>query len=172
MSNVVKLSLIKGLIIITITQIWLMLCSLTWGWLLWGVRRGGSSAKITAWCWSDLWEDCDEDSSAVVKHVDFGVLWTVKRGDLIAHLISGCIWMSFGPTCLLSVISSNPSCQGALDGQSGPQPGGRHAHVLRFRAHTCRWGSEMQGQPASGSQRHPSALQWLVSGFFPRIYKK
>lgn len=36
--------------------------------------QGGSSAIVTAWCWSDLWKDCDEDSSAVVKRVDFGVL--------------------------------------------------------------------------------------------------
>lgn len=56
-----------------------------------GPEGGGSSATITAWCWPDLWADCDEDSSAVVKRVDFGVLWTLKRGDLIAHLISGCI---------------------------------------------------------------------------------
>lgn len=67
------------------------------------------------------------------------------------------ISMSLGPTCLVSVISADPDSQGALDGRSGPRPGGHRAYVLWSGVHTPRRGSKMQGQLVSGSQRHPSA---------------
>lgn len=70
------------------------------------------------------------------------------------------IWMSLGPMCLVFVISSHPDNQGALDGRSGPRPGGHRAYVLRFGVHTYWRGSEMQGQLVSDSQRHPSARRW------------
>lgn len=49
--------------------------------------QGGSSVIVAARYWSDLWKDCYEDSTAVVNCVDCGVLWTVKRGYFITHLL-------------------------------------------------------------------------------------
>ncbi|XP_029941791.1 claudin-10-like isoform X1 [Salarias fasciatus] len=99
--------------------------------------RGGSSVVATAWYWSDLWRDCYEDSTAVVNCVDFGVLWTVKRG-------------------------LRPGSQGSPADRPRPRLGGNRAHILRYGLHPNRRGRKNEARDSISGVCFPAG--WLRFG--------